>query len=180
MSVVQIEAERRAEINAIEESPGTWLALHWEEFLRQISITRKANVIMQAPISHNSLGLHQSFPSLDNAASSYVFAFSGEGGEVPQGSVIQDVWIYLLVALVGAVVMLRRWREPRMLVLGGLALSALAYQIGVFFSLGVEYRLELPAVAIGLVTLFAGARLLLVERLRSRQRRRATPQPEAG
>ncbi len=166
LTPTQVAAERSAEISAVTADPGVWFGLHWDEFMRQISITREPNVIMHPGIDGNPWGLHASFPSLDNTARGYVEAFDATNAPDPQGGVIFDVWIYLLIAAVG-VGALWRWRDPRALVLGALALSSLTYQIGAFLSMGVQYRLEYPTVVSGLVVLIAGGRLLLG---RARQR----------
>lgn len=156
----QVAAERSAEITAVENGPFTWFGLHWEEFLRQVSITREANVIMHPGIDGNSFGYHASFPRLDNAARGYVESFDQTNLPDPEGGIIFEVWIYLLLAVLGLIV-LRRWRDPRRLLLGALALSSLTYQVGVFVSMGVQYRLELPSVATGLIVLLIGGRMLV-------------------
>lgn len=169
----QVAAVRAADIRAVEADPGTWLGLHWDEFLRQISITRQSNVIMHPGIDRNQLGLHRSFPGLDGVASSYVEAFDATEIPDPQGGMIFDIWIYLLVAAAGTA-SLRHWRDPRALVLGALSLSSLTYQLGVFLSMGVQYRLEYPTVVTGVVLLAAGGRLLVARARRSSRAARAS------
>jgi hypothetical protein len=66
---------------------------------------------------------------------------------------------------VACVALLRRRREAGMLVLGALALSSLAYQAGLWFASGVQYRLEVPSVAIGLILLVSCTKLMIDRRL---------------
>jgi len=160
LSANQVAAERSAEINAVEHAPFTWFGLHWDEFLRQVSFTRDANVIIHPGIDGNPFGLHTAFPGLDRRARGYVESFDQTNVPDPQGGIIFTVWIYLLIAI-GGILSLRWWRDPRCLLVGTLALSSLAYQIGVFVSMGVQYRLELPTVVTGLVVLIIGGRTLL-------------------
>ena len=146
----QVEAERRAEIKAVLNSPGTWLELHGQEFFRQISITTNANVVMQPDLGQNPLGYHERFPTLDRVASDYVHASHRELHRSLQVDWSSVCGSYLIITLVGAWVLLRRWRDPGLLILGALALSTLAYQVGLFLAPGVQYRLEVPTVAVGI------------------------------
>ena len=110
---------------------------------------------MHPGIDGNPFGLHASFPA-STTTKGYVELFDATSVPDPSGGIIFDVWIYLLLAAVGAWFLLPRWRDPRALVLGSLALSSLTYQLGAFLSMGVQYRLEVPSVATGLVVLLAG------------------------
>jgi len=71
---------------------------------------------------------------------------------VLDGGIVHRVWIYLLLALAAAVVLLRRRAPVVLRCVGALGLAALTYQIGLFFlAMGVQYRLENPSVVIGLL-----------------------------
>lgn len=155
----QVAALRSAEIKAVKHAPLTWFHLHWDEFLDQVAITSQAQVVMHPGIDGNPFGLRIKFPGLDSTARGYVGLFDRTNVPVPTGGIVFAPWIYLLIAIVGTLA-LRWWRDPRCLLLGTLALSSLTYQVGVFLSMGVGYRLELPSVVTGLVVLIIGGRML--------------------
>jgi len=85
----------------------------------------------------------------EDRARDYVEAFAAP---VLDGGIVHRVWIYLLLALAAAVVLLRRRAPVVLRCVGALGLAALTYQIGLFFlAMGVQYRLENPSVVIGLL-----------------------------
>ena len=96
-----------------------------------------------------------------------MYAFdTGNDPLYPAEEYLELVWIYLLITLMGSLVLLRRWRDPGLLILGALALSSLTYQVGLFLSMGIGYRLEMPSVVIGLLTLVACLHPIITGRLK--------------
>jgi hypothetical protein len=82
------------------------------------------------------------------------------------------VWVYLLIAIAGCFVLLRRSRGPALLVVGGLALSALTIQIGFYLAArGTTYRFEHGPVVIALMAAAVMVKLA-VDRLAARRRDR--------
>lgn len=154
--------------------PIAYLGVRWRLWLRQASITRRAGWIYHPQIDPNPWRLRIRFRSLDTAAKSYVEAFASDSKL--DGGIVHTVFVYLLIALAGAVAFLRRSRPAALVIAGALCLSALTYQVGLFFgATGLQYRFELPAVMIGLI---AGC-LLIVELARLTQRRRREPRAAA-
>jgi hypothetical protein len=149
---------------AILRHPIAYLDARIELFSRQIGLSRAGRWIYHPGIDDNPLGLHIRFPAANQRAREYVEAFAAP---TLDGSILHEAWLYLLGAAAGAWTWLRRRSWP-LLVLGALALSALTYQIGLFFgAAATQHRYEFPAVAIGLVVLAAATRLAW-SRLRGR------------
>lgn len=146
----QVTALRKSWLHLVAHHPGDYLGERWTLFMRQIGVTRQASWVIHPQVDPNSFGFRTRFPSLDRIGMDYVGAFATPAldGE----TVMYRVWIYLLIALVVAVVLLRRGRRTELLIIGGLAVGAFTLQIGVFFgSPGVGYRLEHPGVLFAIV-----------------------------
>jgi hypothetical protein len=119
-------------------------------------------------------GFGFSFPSLNDAALGYmeIFGHQGSSSDSIEGGPLFAVWVYLLVALAGAIVLLRRGRPWPLLAVGALAVSALTHQAGVFFSvMHNAYRFEFPCVVLGMLTAVVLVRLAYA-RWRARHDRR--------
>ena len=134
------------------DHPLTYLDVRTDLFLRQIGITRPAYYIYHPQIDPNDMGLKIRFPELNNAAKDYVQAFAINPSL--DGWFIYDVWIYLLLAAVAAIVLLRRGRAWGALVAGGLALSALTYQSGLYVgAMATQFRWEFTALLSAILTI---------------------------
>ena len=133
----------------ILDHPGDYLDARWDLFWRQVALTRKPVFIYHPVIDDSPLDFSLANPGLDRRARDYVEAFADP---VLDGGIVHRVWIYLLLALAAAVVLLRRRAPVVLRCVGALGLAALTYQIGLFFlAMGVQYRLENPSVVIGLL-----------------------------
>lgn len=130
--------------------PIAYLSVRSRLWLRQVSITRRAAWIYHPKIDPNSWGLRIRFSSLNNAAKGYVEAFASDSKL--DGGIVHTVLIYLVIAFAGVVAFMRRSRPKPLIIAGALCLSALTYQLGLFFgATGLQYRFEFPAVVIGLL-----------------------------
>jgi hypothetical protein len=146
---------RHAWLDAVGDHPGTYLSGRWALWLRQLGVTRNGLSVYPPDVPPDNAGHPFAFPRLYHAAIDYLEAFShpepsfyGQAG----GNVLYTVWVYLLAALAAAIVFLRRGRPPALVVVGGLGLSALTYEVGLFFvALGTRFRFEYPCVVIGML-----------------------------
>jgi hypothetical protein len=121
--------------------------------LDEIGVTNDSIWAYHPVIDPNNFGYHTTFPWANDIATDYEKAFTSTANN---GDALFAPWPYLLACVAAAAMLSRSWRR---LVLGGLALSALTYQVGLFFGLmGVNYRYEFPAVAIGQITIAVGLR----------------------
>jgi hypothetical protein len=163
------EALRKSWIKEVENHPFSYLGMRWTLFLRQIGVTRRPIWVYQPGIDANTFGYRTRFPTLDNAAGDYVKAFAEPNLD---GTAVHLPWIYLIIAILGVGLLLRRSRGPAVMAVGGLALTALTLQVGYFFgAMGVQYRFEHPAVVCALIALAVMVKLA-VDRLAARRRDR--------
>jgi hypothetical protein len=161
-------AVRHNWISQVTGHPFGYLKMRTKLFLRQIGLTRRPIWIFHPGIDANTFGYKARFPSLDDAADDYVTAFAHPNLD---GTVVHRAWIYLIFALVGAVVLLRRRWAPALIAVGGVALAALLIQVGYFFgAMGTQYRFEHGPIAFCLITI---AVLLQLAVTRLRRRRQA-------
>lgn len=151
---------------AVRDDPLGYLETRWEAFLRQISVTRSAMWAYHPVIDPNSYGLQIEFPSLNNALKDYESAFTNDRND---GGVLFRVWIYLALCAAAAVMLMRRRRSAELVVVGGLGLSGLLYQAGLFFgTMGTQYRFEYVTVACGMIAAAVAARTLVRDRRTAR------------
>jgi hypothetical protein len=130
---------------------GAYLGVRWDLFMGQIGITEPARAIFHPGIDPNPLGYRIRHPGLDSSARAYVGVFSTA---TYKGTAIQRVWIYLLLSLAAAVVLLRRGRPGALKVVGAMGICAFTLQLGLFFAAPSErYRFEEPTVLAGLIGL---------------------------
>jgi hypothetical protein len=149
---------------AVFGSPLDYLAIRWNLFMRQISITQPPTQVYHPVIDGNSFGFTIRFPDANDAAKRYVEAFADER---LNGNLLHATWLYLLVSLVAAVILLAADRLALRLV-GLMALTGIAYQVGLFFgAMGVGLRLEDPVRPLALLAVITAAAHLI-------DRRRAT------
>ena len=156
----KVDSLRAAWRDAILDHPGAYLDARWTLWLRQIALTRVPRQVYHPGIDQSFLGITPRFPDLFEAGLDYLDALTINSQY--DGSVIFTTWIYLLIAIACAAVWLagrpRTWIAA---VVAGFALSAITYQIGLFFgAMSVYLRFEYPAVLVGVVSL-----LLLIARV---------------
>jgi hypothetical protein len=121
-------------------------------FFRQIALTRPALQTYHPWIDQNPFGYSTRWTGINGTASDYLDAFADDGYN---GGIVYRVWLYLLVCIAGAVVFLRRWTWGAV-ILGGVGVAALTYQVGIFFGpMGTNYRFEFPTVVLGELMLAA-------------------------
>lgn len=149
-----------------------YLDSRWDLWLREIGVTRGIRNPYELPMPDNG-GFPFRFQSLNSVALDYMRLFGSEespgGVVVVNGGPIFSVWVYLLVAAAGSILLLRPSRPWPLLALGALALSAVTHQVGVFFAvMHNAYRFELPSVAVGMLIAAVLLRLAWERRERSR------------
>lgn len=142
-------------LEAVTDHPSDYLAGRWTLWMRQIGVTRDGLSVYPLELPE-SAGYPYEFPGLYDKAIGYLEAFTYPDpsfyGHAAGGSVLFDVWIYLLVALAAAIILLRRSRPLPLIVVGTLAVAALTYQVGFFFvALGTRFKYEFPCVVIGMI-----------------------------
>jgi hypothetical protein len=150
--------------DAVTKYPGTYLAERWTLFLRQIGVTRKANVAYHPGIDGNPFGYRIRFDDLNEAATDYLDLFAEEDLE---GGRVYTIWIYLALGLAGSFVLLiQRDSTPALRAVGAFGLTILTYQSGLFIGApATQYRYEFPMVAVAmLVSIVAAKRLIDVRR----------------
>jgi hypothetical protein len=159
------KAVRKNWISQVTGHPFGYLKMRAKLFFRQIGVTRRPIWIFHPVIDPNTFGYRTKFPALDDAADDYVTAFAHPNLD---GTVIHRAWIYLIFAVIGVFVLLRRKREAALMAVGGLALAALLIQVGYFFgAMGTQFRFEHGPIAFCMITIAVLARLA-VTRLRRR------------
>jgi hypothetical protein len=149
--------------DAVLDNPLEYLDVRWDLFMRQIAVTQPPTWIYHPVIDPNSFGYQVRFPDANDAAKDYVEAFADDN---LNGNLLHATWLYLLIALGTAVVLLRS-REPALKIVGLMSVAALLYQVGLFLgATGVGLRLEDSARIMALLSaIVAGA--YLVKRRRS-------------
>jgi hypothetical protein len=148
---------------AVLDDPLEYLDVRWDLFMRQIAVTQRPTQIYHPVIDGSTLGYQIRFPDANNAAKDYVEAFADDR---LNGNLLHATWLYLLIAL-GAAVILLRSGPPALKIVGLMAVAALLYQVGLFLgATGVGLRLEDPARIMALLAaIVAGASLVYRRRL---------------
>ena len=165
LSASQVRSAQRAWKKELLGDPVDYLEGRWRLWLRQVSITRKPDFIYHPTIDDNQQGQRIKFPTLDEAASDYVEAFTDHPRSL-DGGPLHTVWVYLGISAAAALVLLRRAIRPAQRLTGLLGLSAVTHQAGLFFgAMGTQYRFEFPVVSVGLIAMLA-----LLQRARHRRR----------
>ena len=145
----QMESLGRAWRSAIGHHPAAYFDTRWDIFWRQIGLTRAPAQIYHPGIDSNAFGFVIRFPALNDAARDYVEAFANDAYD---GDFLFRAWIYVLIGTVAAAVFLLRARTTLTLAAGLFCVTALVYQSGLMLgAMGVQYRLEFPAVVTGLL-----------------------------
>jgi hypothetical protein len=148
-------ALNKAWTKVVEDHPFAYL----RERLHQMQWTLGLGVdqiwIYHPYIDANPFGYSTTFPGADNVANHWMQLFTDS---VNNGGIIFAPWIFLLVCCV-AVVLAARRQSPTRLVLGGIGLAMILYQIGFFFGLeGVNYRYEAPCVTMAMIIIAVALR----------------------
>jgi hypothetical protein len=159
---------------AVREYPGAYLDTRVTLWLRQIGITRSAFSVFPPELPGNA-GFGVGVQWLYDDAMGYLRFFTDGDqigfAEIENGTLIHAPWLYLLVAALGAALLLRPTRPAALVVIGLFAASALTFQLGLFFgAMGTRFRFEYPCVATGMLV---GAVLLRLAWARWRESRDA-------
>jgi hypothetical protein len=157
--------------DAVLDHPLEYLDVRWDLFMRQIAVTQPPTQIYHPVIDGSTLGYQIRFPDANQAAKDYVEAFADD---TLNGNLLHATWLYLVIAL-GAAVVLLRSKEVALKIVGLMAVAALLYQVGLFLgATGVGLRLEDPARIMALLAgIVASASLI-------RRRRATTPETVAA
>jgi hypothetical protein len=155
---------------AIQAHPVTYLGDRTRMFLRELGITRRALWVYHPNIDANHIGYQLRWPDRTARVRSYLDLF--DDPVTHDGSLVDALWLYLLISAAAAWVLLRTRRGPLM-VIGAMALSGLLFQSGLFFGMmSVQYRFEFPVVVTGTVSAIVLVRVA-VGRALARRRARA-------
>jgi hypothetical protein len=168
LSGAQTEDMREAWLDEVESHPLEWLDIHWDSWVRQVGLTGGGVLVVYHPgIDTNRLGYEIEFDDENRVLIDYLGAFTTDG---PSNSslLIFRPFVYLLIAAVAAVWLLRRGGAAP--IVGGLAVSALTYQIGYLLAtVAIQYRFEYPAVVAGLLAGVVAVGLMVRELVARRQ-----------
>jgi hypothetical protein len=153
---------RSAWWDAVRGHPGEYLAARWSLFMRQLAVTRRSRLVYHTGIDSNLHGFAIAHPSLNGVVDDYIGAFADRDWN---GDPIFTTWFYLSLALLGTIFLLLPGTPVTLRVVGGLSLSALTYQVGLFFAaMGLQFHWEYPCVVIGMLAGLVLLRLAWQER----------------
>jgi hypothetical protein len=156
----QVAELKSAWLDEVKANPFGYLGMRTDAWLHQIGLTQDPIWIYHPVIDPNERGWHLAFPALDDAFGDYQDLFADQYNN---GGILNRAWIYLLLAIPAAFLLLRR--SPALMVVGGLALSAWTYQVGLFFgTMGSQYRFEFPVVASVILAVAVAVKALVDER----------------
>lgn len=113
--------------DVVREEPVAWLESRFDVLGRSVGVTSRGRQVFQPRIEANALGFAPRFPSLDDAATGYVEAFVADDA-LMWGGVLHEPWLYLLLAVAGGAVLVRR-RSPELVAAGIAGFSAAAHQL---------------------------------------------------
>jgi hypothetical protein len=159
----QIDALREKWIDTVTSRPLDYLDIRFDAWLRQINLTAPPLVAYDPGIDPNPWGYHIEFDTANDVVTGYEDVFSGGGYLGLNGSIVHRAFIYLMLAGVVAIVLIRRGGAAA--VVGALALSGWTYQAGILLgTMGSNYRYEFPVVAIAILATIVAVGLAVRER----------------
>lgn len=144
--------------HAIEHAPLGFLSERGRMFIRELGITRREAWVYHPRIDPNTQGFALATPDLNAKVRSYLNLFDDD--QTLDGSIVHAAWIYLLLSLAAAIVLLRSRAAP-WVVVGAMAFSGVLFQVGVYLGeTSVLYRFEFPVVVTGSLCTLVLARVL--------------------
>ena len=153
----------------ITGEPLEYLDVRWELLKRNLGLTAPTQYVYHPRVDENQWGYAPTFAGLNADAKQYVEAFANR---LLEGSVLHRSWIYLLLALAGAALLLRRRPALALLSVSALGLTALLHQVGLFFGTPQNgYRLEFNVTVTALLVAAVAVGALLQQRRTSRAAR---------
>jgi hypothetical protein len=156
----QVDELRHAWIDEVEGEPLRYLEMRGEAWLHQISLTQKPIWIYHPVIDPNDQGFGIEFSHANDIVTGYQELFADR---YLNGGILHRAWIYLLIAIPVAWMLLRR--RGALAVVGALAVAAWTLQVGLFFLTPVtQYRFEFPAIACTILATAVLIRTLLTDR----------------
>jgi hypothetical protein len=128
----------------IIDHPFTYLRERLHEMQYTLGLGVDQIWIYHPYVQANPFGYTSTFQWADNLANDWMQLFTNS---LNNGGIIFEPWIFLSICCIPIGLELRRHSTQR-LILAGIGLSALTYQIGLFLAqLGPNYRYEFPCVA---------------------------------
>ena len=135
-------------LNAIRSHPASYLASRSKMELTQLAWDNKTAWIYHPQIDPNPWGYHFINPELQESMDEYLRASAAN--DYLQGGWIYEVWIYLLITLLGIGYLASGRHQHKLL--GLFCFGSIAYHATIFFAImGVEYRFAFPTVVLSLV-----------------------------
>ena len=143
----QVAEMRSAWVDTVTSDPLEYLDWRLDAFVEQIGIESPGVFIYHPVIDPNPAGYEIAFDLPNEIATGYQELFADEA---LNGHWFHLAWVYLLLAIPTMAVLLATPGAPR--VVGGLAVCAWTYQVGLFFgTMGTQWRFEYPVAAITLI-----------------------------
>jgi len=153
----EVSEMRDAWTDTITDDPLEYLDWRFDVFMSQIGIDSPGVFIYHPTVDPNMRGYEIAFDLPNDLASGYQELFADEA---LNGHWFHLAWIYLLLAIPTMTVLLPTPGAPR--VVGGLALCAWTYQVGLFFgTMGTQWRFEFPVAAITVIAATVAVKVLL-------------------
>lgn len=181
LEAAQLRSMRDRWVDVVTSDFGRYLEARTELFGHQLALARSARVVFIPDVAENPYGYRIWAPAVNSAALDYLALFTVNEVEdypVINGGVLYSVWIYLLIAGLAMLALLRRGGALEHLAVGALAAAAITTQTGLFVgAMGAEFRFEFPAVAAAMFAAPVAVAVVLRNRTsaRSHQGRDAPP-----
>jgi hypothetical protein len=161
-SAEQVDAMREAWIDEVTGDPRQYLDWRIDAFGRQIGLDAPG-VFVYHPGIDPSTGYEIAVPAANDVVTGYQELFSDDVYN-NGNSFLHRAWVYLLVAL-GAAIVLLRSPSGAVRTVGALALGAWTYQVGLFFgTMGTQWRFEFPVAAIAIISVAVAVKTLIDRR----------------
>ena len=158
-----VDALEESWIDAIGAHPLEYAGARFELLLNELGLSGPVRWVYHPGIDPNDQGFALANPDLDEKAVGYLSLFNAEtaSGE-NNGTIVHEVWLYLLICIVTAIAFLRRGTEAGLRVAGVLGLAIVLFQIGVLaMVMTAQFRFEFATVVAGSVlAVVLAARLL--------------------
>ena len=157
----QVAEMRTALIDRVEDDPLGYLDWRIDAFGRQIGLDAPGVFVYHPGIDPNHFGYQIELEWANDLVKGYQELFTDSNND---GQVFHRAWMYLLLSLLAAIVLLRA-ADPARRTVGAMAVGNLTYQVGLFVgTMGTQWRFEFPVAAVTIVATAVAVRELVDRR----------------